>query len=165
MAVLASRRRERLAAASARFEAARAASLRAAAERIATRRETVERLAARATRALDTRIGSEAARLQAAAGLLAALSFRAVLGRGFALLRDDAGALIGSVAAVHPGARLEAEVADGRFAVTVAGDLTPEEARATPAPAAAVPVPAPEPARARRKPRPGAAPLADLFDH
>jgi exodeoxyribonuclease VII large subunit len=47
------------------------------------------------------------------------LSHRAVLARGFALARDDKGAIIRSVAHVAPGERLQIEVADGAFPARV----------------------------------------------
>jgi exodeoxyribonuclease VII large subunit len=51
--------------------------------------------------------------------LLQALSPRHLLARGFSLLRDGQGRLLRSVAQIQPGARLTAELADGRMVVQV----------------------------------------------
>jgi exodeoxyribonuclease VII large subunit len=61
-------------------------------------------------------------RLQARVGhsgqLLAALSYRGVLARGFALVRDNEGHALRAAAGIGPGARLELEFADGRVTAT-----------------------------------------------
>jgi exodeoxyribonuclease VII large subunit len=54
--------------------------------------------------------------------LLAALSYRSVLSRGFALVRDDAGHAIHAAGAIGPGARLDLEFADGRVGATADAD-------------------------------------------
>ncbi len=69
----------------------------------------------RADRALRHRVCEQRRRLQAGAGLLRSLSYQGVLKRGFALLRDDAGVTVRSIAQVDPGQLLAVEVADGRF--------------------------------------------------
>ena len=65
-------------------------------------------------------------RLQARVGhseqLLAALSYRSVLARGFALVRDEQGHAIRAAAAVGPGARLDLEFSDGHVAATADTD-------------------------------------------
>jgi exodeoxyribonuclease VII large subunit len=61
--------------------------------------------------------------------MLAAFSYRGVLQRGFALVRDGDGRPLRAAAAVNTGMRLDIEFADGRVGA-VAGD-----ARVTPAPA------------------------------
>ena len=50
--------------------------------------------------------------------LLTALSYRSVLARGFALVRNDAGHPLHAAADVLAGARLELEFSDGRVAAT-----------------------------------------------
>jgi exodeoxyribonuclease VII large subunit len=50
--------------------------------------------------------------------LLTALSYRSVLARGFALIRDEAGHPLHAAADVGPGARLELEFSDGRVGAT-----------------------------------------------
>ena len=49
------------------------------------------------------------------------LSHHAVLMRGFALVRDENGALVRSITQAPSGARLDIEVADGRIAAQVDG--------------------------------------------
>ncbi len=54
--------------------------------------------------------------------LLAALSYRSVLARGFALVRDEHGLAVHAAGAIGPGARLDLEFADGRVAATADAD-------------------------------------------
>jgi exodeoxyribonuclease VII large subunit len=54
--------------------------------------------------------------------LLAALSYRGVLARGFALVRDEQGLAVHAAGAIGPGARLTIEFADGRVAATADAD-------------------------------------------
>jgi len=54
--------------------------------------------------------------------LLAALSYRSVLARGFALVRNEAGHPLHAAADVEPGTRLELEFSDGRVAATAGSD-------------------------------------------
>jgi exodeoxyribonuclease VII large subunit len=65
-------------------------------------------------------------RLQARVGhsgqLLGALSYRSVLTRGFALVRDEQGRALHAAASVGPGARLNLEFADGHVAATADAD-------------------------------------------
>jgi exodeoxyribonuclease VII large subunit len=56
-------------------------------------------------------------RLASAAKLLASLSYRAVLGRGFVLVRDEKETPVRTAASVKPGQRLTLEFADGRTKV------------------------------------------------
>ncbi|CAA2145063.1 exodeoxyribonuclease VII large subunit [Methylobacterium bullatum] len=83
--------------------------------------------------ALDTRLDQAIRRLLERrsdrlgnfAALLGTLSYRAVLARGFALVRDEDGAPIRAAASVTPGQRLGLEFADGtRFARSEAADDT-----------------------------------------
>jgi exodeoxyribonuclease VII large subunit len=62
------------------------------------------------------------ARIAHSGQLLAAVSYRGVLARGFALVRDDAGQALRSASAVDPGARLTLEFADGRVNATADND-------------------------------------------
>jgi exodeoxyribonuclease VII large subunit len=50
--------------------------------------------------------------------LLGALSYRSVLTRGFALVRNEQGHAVRAAAGIGPGARLDLEFADGRVAAT-----------------------------------------------
>jgi exodeoxyribonuclease VII large subunit len=50
------------------------------------------------------------------------LSYRSVLTRGFALVRDEQGHPVHAAAGVGPGARLDLEFSDGRVAATADAD-------------------------------------------
>ena len=54
------------------------------------------------------------ARVAHSGQLLAALSYRSVLARGFALVRDPSGTPLRSASAVSPGQQLDIEFRDGR---------------------------------------------------
>ena len=56
------------------------------------------------------------ARVAHSGQLLSALSYRGVLARGFALVRDEQGHAVHAAAAVGPGAHCSIEFADGRVA-------------------------------------------------
>ncbi|MCC6890635.1 MAG: exodeoxyribonuclease VII large subunit [Hyphomicrobiales bacterium] len=103
---------------------------------IARHRERVEGFGERALRAIRSLIDIRDARLESAGQLLTALSYRGVLERGFALVRDTAGNPLRRAAAIEPGQALDIEFADGRARASAQG-----------APAIA-PVPAP---RRRRR--------------
>jgi exodeoxyribonuclease VII large subunit len=91
---------------------------------------------------MRTYLDQRTARVERAERLLVAFSYREVLKRGYALVRDEAGHPLHSAAAVSSGARLDIEFADGRVNALADG-----ESRPTP-PAAAPPVPkAPKPRR------------------
>jgi exodeoxyribonuclease VII large subunit len=62
------------------------------------------------------------ARVTHSGQLLAALSYRSVLTRGFALVRDEHGLPVHAAASIGPGARLELEFADGRVDATADAD-------------------------------------------
>ncbi|MEO8318232.1 MAG: exodeoxyribonuclease VII large subunit, partial [Bradyrhizobium sp.] len=69
--------------------------------------------------------------------LLSALSYRGVLARGFALVRDEHGHALRAASSVGPNARLSIEFADGSFGATADGDRPPAtSAPASPAQAA-----------------------------
>jgi exodeoxyribonuclease VII large subunit len=69
--------------------------------------------------------------------LLAALSYRGVLARGFALVRDEHGHAVHAAASIGPNARLAIEFADGRVAATADGDRPATTSTATSQPAVA----------------------------
>jgi exodeoxyribonuclease VII large subunit len=89
--------------------------------RIARARERVTAYAERAERAAWTLLDNRAARLERAGHLLAALSYRGVLSRGFALVRDGAGQPLRTASAVSRGMALDIEFADGRVGATAGG--------------------------------------------
>jgi exodeoxyribonuclease VII large subunit len=125
------RRRDRYAGLEARLKASKLANAQAQRQRIARDRERTERLAARAHRALMTAMQRLDARIAHSGKLLAALSYRSVLARGFALVRDDAGQALHAAAGVEPGARMSIEFSDGRVGATADRDRPVE----TPSPA------------------------------
>ncbi len=82
----------------------------------------MHRLSDRATRAIDTLLERLDAQVTHRGQLLTALSYRGVLARGFALVRDHGGHPVHSAAAVGPHARLSVEFADGNVGVTADAD-------------------------------------------
>jgi exodeoxyribonuclease VII large subunit len=77
-------------------------------------------LDARQRHAVGRRLADAQARLQAQASLLASLSYRGVLERGFALVRDEQGQLVDGAARARTQAALELEFHDGRVTTVVA---------------------------------------------
>lgn len=90
---------------------------------------------------LQSRLDRER-RLERAGRLLDALSYKGVLERGFALVRDGEGTPLHAASAVSSGQALEIEFRDGRVAATAGEGLTPSDPGTPP------------PARAPRKPKP-----------
>jgi exodeoxyribonuclease VII large subunit len=114
-----------------RLKASRLSNAQAQRQAIARDRERTLRLAERARRALATSTQRLSARVAHSGKLLSALSYRGVLARGFALVRNDAGHPLHASADVGPGARMSIEFADGRVGVTADGS----DVMATPKPA------------------------------
>lgn len=114
-----------------RLKASRLSNAQAQRQAIARDRERTLRLAERARRALATSTQRLSARVAHSGQLLSALSYRSVLARGFALVRNDAGHPLHASADVGPGARMSIEFADGRVGVTADGS----DVMATPKPA------------------------------
>lgn len=134
------RRRDRFGAAETRLAASLKANAQAHRHAIARDLERANRLAERAQRAARVLVQSRATRLQSVAQVLDALSYKNVLARGFALVRDAAGGMVSGIAGLTPGAKLTLEMSDGTFGVTADGEapLKPRPAaprsRATAAP-------------------------------
>jgi exodeoxyribonuclease VII large subunit len=122
------RRRERFTAIAQRLHASLTANLTASRTRIARQSERVTMFGGRAERALGIILDRKAAHLEQASQLLAAFSYRGVLARGFALVRDGGGRPLRAVSAVSAGMRLDIEFSDGRVGA-VAGDsrITPTD--------------------------------------
>src|SRR5450631_2780775 len=116
------RRRDRFAGLEARLKASKLSNAQAQRQAIARDRERALRLAERARRALTTAMQRLQARVAHSGQLLGALSYRGVLARGFALVRDEAGRAVHAAAAIGPGARLEVEFSDGRVGATADSD-------------------------------------------
>jgi exodeoxyribonuclease VII large subunit len=127
-------RRERFTGLEARLKASRLANAQARRNAIARERERTHRLADRAHRALSTLLQRLEARVAHSGQLLTALSYRSVLARGFALVRDEAGHPLHAAAQVGPAARMSIEFADGHVGATADADRPPaaDEAKATP---------------------------------
>ena len=128
-------RRERFTGLEARLKASRLANAQAQRQTIARQFERTERLAERAERAMLTMLDRLEARMLHSGQLLTALSYRSVLARGFALVRDAAGHPLHAAADVGAGARLELEFSDGRVSATAGIEqpvLAPQQAPAAP---------------------------------
>ena len=84
--------------------------------------------------------------------LLAALSYRSVLARGFALVRDESGHALHAASAVGPGAQLSIEFADGK--VTAIADLGDRPAVDQPTQKTSADEKTAKPAASKRTPKP-----------
>jgi exodeoxyribonuclease VII large subunit len=115
-------RRDRFVGLEVRLKASKLANAQAQRQTIARQRERTLRLGDRAGRALATSLRRLEARVAHSGQLLAALSYRGVLARGFALVRDEQGQPVHAAAGVGPGARLAIEFADGRVGATADAD-------------------------------------------
>jgi exodeoxyribonuclease VII large subunit len=115
-------RRDRFAGLAIRLQASKLSNAQAQRQSIARHRERVLRLSERARRALATATLRLSARVAHSGQLLGALSYRSVLARGFALVRDEEGHAVHAAAGIGPGARLDLEFSDGRVAATADGD-------------------------------------------
>jgi exodeoxyribonuclease VII large subunit len=144
------RRRDRFAGLEIRLKASKLANAQAQRNRIARDRERALRLSERARRALVTAMQRQQARIAHTGQLLAALSYKSVLTRGFALVRDERGHAVRAAAAIGPGARLNLEFSDGRVGATADADR-PAAARASQPKAVAS---EPKPAAPRRIAKP-----------
>jgi len=119
------RRRERYSNLRGRLSTSLLANAQAHRARVARHRDRVQSCAAAAHRAMRTYLDQRTARVERAERLLAAFSYREVLKRGFALVRDGDGHPLRSVTAVASGARLDIEFADGRVGAIADGEARP----------------------------------------
>jgi exodeoxyribonuclease VII large subunit len=108
------RRRERFEGLASRLRAGVAANAAAYRMKFVHDGERLRALGGRAARAIDILFEARRTRLERDGQLLAAFSYRGVLARGFALVRDRAGLPLRSAAAVTAGMALSIEFADGR---------------------------------------------------
>lgn len=97
------------------------------------RREQVSNLERRLLLSMDQKLARKRQMLERSVTGLGALNPLGVLGRGYALVRDDGGHVISSVNALNPGERVQLRFADGTAHVRVedttvypAGDASPE---------------------------------------
>jgi exodeoxyribonuclease VII large subunit len=95
------------------------------AKRRGERADAVARLASRMTRAYDERLQNRRVQLFSAWQLLGAMSYRGVLSRGFALVRDEAQRPLWRAAEVRQTQRLEIEFADGKIGAIAGGRVGP----------------------------------------
>jgi exodeoxyribonuclease VII large subunit len=102
-------------------------SLRALSIVIENDRKSLKTLQDRSIRAVRRALEIRDQRLSGAVKLMASLSYKSVLRRGFALVRDDRDQPIHAAAAIKPGATLAIEFADGR--VKVREDSGPKQGR------------------------------------
>lgn len=130
-------RRDRFAGLEVRLKASKLANAEAQRNAIARDRERAQRLAERARRALLTAMQRLEARVAHSGQLLSALSYRGVLARGFALVRDAHGQPLHAAASVGPNAHLTIEFADGRVGATADSDRPPATSTPDNAPKAA----------------------------
>jgi exodeoxyribonuclease VII large subunit len=125
-------RRDRYAGLEIRLKASKLANAQAQRQNIARHRERTLRLSERAHRALATLRQRLEARVAHSGQLLGALSYRGVLARGFALVRDEQGHAVHAAAAIGPAAHLTLEFADGRVGATADTDRPPATRMAKP---------------------------------
>ncbi len=98
--------------------------------REATRtRERVSMLAVRADNAIDTRFAAHRASLSAQNRILDSLSYKNVLKRGYAVIRDGSDAVVSLATDIATGQNISIEFSDGKIDAT-AGNNTPTAATA-----------------------------------
>lgn len=95
--------------------------LRAAAPRPARQTERVDALGQRLQRAIDAQLERRASRLTALASNLQHLDPHAVLARGYAIARDDAGRVLRDATEAALDARVSIQLAEGRLETRVTG--------------------------------------------
>jgi exodeoxyribonuclease VII large subunit len=125
------RRRERYGSLTLRLRAGVAANIQTYRTRLARERERVVTFAGRSKRAIRNIIAVRRAQSERDGQLLAALSYRGVLARGFALVRDAAGLPLRTAAAVSAGVAIEIEFADGRIGARADGAPAERSGEAT----------------------------------
>jgi exodeoxyribonuclease VII large subunit len=109
------RRRERYLGLSSRLRASVAANIAVHRTRLGQERERVVAFGDRARRAVRQCIAVRQSRAERGGELLAAFSYRGVLARGFALVRDAEGQPLRSARTVTAGMPLDIEFSDGRI--------------------------------------------------
>ncbi len=128
------RRRERYTAIAFRLRAGVAANAQVYRTRIARDGDRVGVFAARAKRAVLTLVATRRARTESGAQLLAAFSYRGVLARGFALVRDNMDQPLRAAAAVTAGMPIEIEFFDGRIGARADGATSADPVKSEPKP-------------------------------
>lgn len=98
-------------------------------------REQTATLGARGERANKVLLAARRSRFEAAKQLLNAFSYKEVLKRGYALVRDEQGQPIRKIAGISPGDRLSIEMTDGSVGAVAEGERAmsaPKSKRGTP---------------------------------
>jgi exodeoxyribonuclease VII large subunit len=124
------RRRERYGSLSSRLRAGVGANLTVHRNRIGRERERVAAFGERARRAVRQLIAVRISRAERGGELLGAFSYRGVLARGFALVRDAKGRPLRTAAAITAGMPLEIEFSDGRIGARAENSPATETASA-----------------------------------
>jgi len=106
--------RQKLSNLSARLALAQKKVLASEAEKLVSVRKSLDALANRQARSFEVMIAKRVAKLSALGQLLQSLGYRQVLGRGFALVRDEQDRPVRFASEIADGARLSLEFADGR---------------------------------------------------
>jgi exodeoxyribonuclease VII large subunit len=119
------RRRERYDSLNRRLSASLLANAQAHRARIARHRDRLTACGNAARRAMLTLLDRHNARLERADRLLLAFSYREVLKRGFALVRDGEGHPLHAAASVTSGMHLSLEFSDGRVNAVAEGEAVP----------------------------------------
>ena len=91
--------------------------------------ETLARYGRAAQTALKRQLETQSRRLDRAGKLLDAYSYKGTLDRGFALVRDEAGAVIRSTSRVASGQAVSLTFADGELGAVIAGGASPKAPR------------------------------------
>ncbi len=101
---------------------ARALHLLSPRSRLNSGRQSLDLLAATLENALSRRLERAVGRVDGLAGRLAAVSPLATLARGYAIVRDDQGRIVRSVAELTAGRRVEIQVSDGARPAEIRAD-------------------------------------------
>jgi exodeoxyribonuclease VII large subunit len=118
--------REKLKGLKARLKAGFDANVALARQRNAGARQQIDGLSGRMKMTLTTQLARKKDRVERFGRLLDSLSHKAVLARGFALVRDEKDGLVRSVAQAPAGATLVIEFADGRIGARAGVAETPD---------------------------------------
>ena len=111
-----------------RLNAALAARAALALQENRNSRHRFDRLAERLRGSVISEHERRSVRLKGLSQLLSSLGYRAVLARGYALIRDEGGRPVRTVDGLAPGTRLGVELADGIVAVETLDDGEPGRA-------------------------------------
>jgi exodeoxyribonuclease VII large subunit len=126
------RRREKWTNVAKSFDAALAARVSLLRKDLSARQERSRALATRLAAAMAASMTRRREKLAHLEQMRFALGYGAILQRGFALVRDAAGAAVRSVTQAPPGTALSLQFFDGRIAATAGDGLEPFQAKSMP---------------------------------